>query len=131
MRVPWYSGCIRLSGRVFLLASERNRPLYMVLQWCYSSVTVVLQWCYSGVTVVLQWCYSGVTVVLQWCYSGVTVVLQFCHSRVMAVFQGCCSVVTYGTSSACTRGHKASVQFLCGDIPIPCVCVGVCVRVCV
>jgi hypothetical protein len=41
-----------------------------------STRILVLQWCYSGVTVVLQWCYTGVTVVLQWCYSGVTVVLQ-------------------------------------------------------
>jgi hypothetical protein len=27
---------------------------------------LVLQWCYSGVSVVQQWCCSGVTVVLQW-----------------------------------------------------------------
>jgi hypothetical protein len=47
----------------------------VVLQWCYSGVTVVLHWCYSGVTVVLQWCYSGVTVVSHWCY-------KWCHSGV-------------------------------------------------
>jgi hypothetical protein len=28
-------------------------------------VSLVLQWCYSGVTVVSQWKYSGVMVVLQ------------------------------------------------------------------
>jgi hypothetical protein len=37
----------------------------VVLQWCYSNVTVVLQWRYSGVTVMLQWYYSGVTVILR------------------------------------------------------------------
>jgi hypothetical protein len=66
----------------------------VVLQWCYSGVTVVLQWCYIGVTVVLQWCYSGVTVVLQWCYSDVTVVLQWCYSGVTVVLQWCYSDVT-------------------------------------
>jgi hypothetical protein len=38
-------------------------------------VIMVLQWCYSGVTVVLQCCYSGVTVVLQWCYRIVGFIL--------------------------------------------------------
>ena len=28
---------------------------------------------------VLQWCYSGVTLVLQWCYSGVTLLQQTAH----------------------------------------------------
>jgi hypothetical protein len=40
----------------------------VVLQWCYSGVTVVLPWRYSDFTVVLPWRYSGATVVLQWCY---------------------------------------------------------------
>jgi hypothetical protein len=68
----------------------------LVIQWCYSVVTVVLQWCYQlhayapelGLchrqlrgrlripTGVSQWCYSGVIVVLQSCYRGVTVTLQ-------------------------------------------------------
>jgi hypothetical protein len=60
----------------------------VLLQWCYSGVTVVLQWCYSGVTVALQWCYTlrgavarrYVTWRGEWCYSGVTVVLQWCCS---------------------------------------------------
>ncbi len=44
----------------------------MVLQWCYSGVTVVLEWSYSGIRVVLQWYYSGAAVVLQWSYVGST-----------------------------------------------------------
>jgi hypothetical protein len=44
---------------------------------------VVLQWCYSGVTVVLPSCYSRVTVALQSCYSGVIVLLQWCHRRIV------------------------------------------------
>jgi hypothetical protein len=51
-------------------------------------LSVVLQWCYSGVTVALQWCYSGVTVVLQWCYSGVTVVLQCVYTCSWSVGEG-------------------------------------------
>jgi hypothetical protein len=40
---------------------------------------VVLQWCYSGVSVVSQKCDSGITIVLRWCYSGVTVVSRLCY----------------------------------------------------
>jgi hypothetical protein len=79
----------------------------VVLQWCYSGVTVVLQ-CYSGVTV-LEWCFNevaadmvpavaatltfccnkgaGVTVVLQCCYIVVTVALQWYHSGVTVLLQ--------------------------------------------
>jgi hypothetical protein len=42
---------------------------------------VVLQWCYSGVTVVLQWWYGGVLLVSQWWYGGATVVLWNHSSR--------------------------------------------------
>jgi predicted transcriptional regulator YheO len=34
--------------------------------------------------VVLQWCYSGVTVVLHRFYSGVTMVLDYCNNQVVA-----------------------------------------------
>jgi hypothetical protein len=54
----------------------------VVVQGCYSGVTVVLQWCYSGITAVLKWCYSVVTVLSQCCRSVVTVVLQWCYSGV-------------------------------------------------
>jgi hypothetical protein len=37
--------------------------------------------------VVLQWCYSGVTMVLRWCYSGGTVVILKCDGRERGVTQ--------------------------------------------
>jgi hypothetical protein len=80
-----YSG---VTGHAFL-------PAIKMAQICSRSVTVVLQlmlqWCYSGVTVVLQWCYSAVAVVLQWVMGyidgtslqpGVTVVLDRCNLTV-------------------------------------------------
>jgi hypothetical protein len=53
----------------------------VALQWRYRDVHVGQeenevereQLCYSGDTVVLQWCYSGVTVASQWCYRDVHV----------------------------------------------------------
>jgi hypothetical protein len=47
------------------LTYSKPQPKVMLLECCYSVVTVVLQWSYSGLTVVLQWCRSGATVVSQ------------------------------------------------------------------
>jgi hypothetical protein len=68
----------------------------MVLQWCCHGVALqmVLQWCYNDVTMVVQWCYNGVTMVSQWCYNGVTMVLQWCYNGVTMVLQWCYNGVT-------------------------------------
>jgi hypothetical protein len=57
----------------------------VVLQWCYSGVTVVLQGhstlpALDEVTHLSQGCYSGVTVVLQWGFSSVTGMLELCYT---------------------------------------------------
>jgi hypothetical protein len=38
--------------RDLLAPPQVEQHAHLVLQWCYSGVTVVLQWCYSSVTVV-------------------------------------------------------------------------------
>jgi hypothetical protein len=53
------------------LKESSSVPLLLALARPWIASYLVLQWCYSGVTVVLQWCNGGVTVVLKWCYSGV------------------------------------------------------------
>jgi hypothetical protein len=54
----------------------------VVLQCCYSVITVMLQGGGKGVIPsVLLWFYSVVTVLLQCCYSVVTVVLQWCYQQ--------------------------------------------------
>jgi hypothetical protein len=89
----------------------------VVLQWCYSGVTVVLQWCYSGVTVVVQWCCHSVVIVsdigpiwhlndrwngrmLHCCYTVVTLLLQCCHT-VVTVLSHCCYTVVTLLSHCC------------------------------
>jgi hypothetical protein len=50
---------------------------------------VVLQWCYSGVTVVLQWCYSALTVVLP---SSDQSELSLAHFEFVVALYRCVSV---------------------------------------
>jgi hypothetical protein len=55
--------CVCVYELVYMCVMELSSPMHMT----YSGVTVVIQWCYSGVTVVL--------VVLQWCYGTVKALL--------------------------------------------------------
>jgi hypothetical protein len=49
------SSVVALKERDMSIGLTASRSPPIVLQWCYSGVTVVLCWDYSGVTVALQW----------------------------------------------------------------------------
>jgi hypothetical protein len=82
----------------------------VLLQCCYSVVTVILQGCYSVVTVLLQCCYSDLTVLLQCCYSVVTVLLQCCYSVVTVLLQCCYQEPAEARRDEDVSSHVARVE---------------------
>jgi hypothetical protein len=59
---------------------EAEEVTTVVLQCCYSIVTLLLQGSYTVVAVSLQCCHSAVRVLLQYCYRVATVLLQCWYS---------------------------------------------------
>jgi hypothetical protein len=129
----------------------------VLLQWCYSVVTVILQWFHSGVEA-LQWCYSDAVVVLHLWNSGITSMSPnaadsyaqasllhihthththkhkvhththtHTHSHTHLVCHQMLQVVTHKHLSFCGRSSSQVIENLFAS---ECVCVCVCVCVC-
>jgi hypothetical protein len=104
-------------------------PLHLI-QWCHCAVIVVSQLYYSGNAVVLQWCYSYVTLCLCFLCAPQTHVIfplpELSHKSIVCECVCVCVCVCVGVFVC-----MCAYVFVCMCVCLWCVCACVCACMCV